>query len=89
MTKNEAPIQLDYSESYGDKQQREILSVYFGHFMFSVFTACFYLRDAENKILREPVTISSVVSCLHYECAIERKPLVTIWEKISACVIEK
>ena len=86
VTKNEVPIQVDCSESYGDMQQREIQSAYFGHFMFGVFTACFCLRDAENKILRESVTISSVVSCLHYECANHWWPFE---RKISACVIEK
>ena len=53
---------MDYSESYENKQQREIQGAYFGHTRFSIFTVCCYLRDAENKMICESVTISSELS---------------------------
>ena len=59
LAKNEILIHVDYSESYENKQQREIQSTYFGHTTFSIFTACCYLRDAEDKVICESVTITS------------------------------
>ena len=61
-TKNEVLIHVDYSESYENKQQREIQSVYFGHTKFSIFTVRCYVRDAENKMICESVMISSELS---------------------------
>ena len=40
LTKSEVLIHADYSESYENKQKREIRSVYFGQALFSIFTAC-------------------------------------------------
>ena len=57
MTKNEVLIHVDYSKSYENKQQSEIRSAYFGHTRCSIFTACYYLRHAENKKICESVTI--------------------------------
>ena len=62
LAKNEILIHVDYSESYENKQQREIQSAYFGHTTFSIFTACCYLRDVENKVISESVTIASELS---------------------------
>ena len=47
---------MDYSESYENKQQREIQSAYFGH---TRPHTCSYLRDAESKMICESITISS------------------------------
>lgn len=57
--KNDILVHVDYSESYENKQQREIQSAYFGHTTFSIFTACCYLRDNENNLVCESVTITS------------------------------
>ena len=62
LAKNEILIHVDYSESYENNQQREIQSAYFGHTKFSIFTACCYLRDVGNKVISEPVTITSELS---------------------------
>ena len=62
MTKNEILIHVDYSKSYENKQQSEIRSAYFGHTSCSIFTACYYLRDAENKKICESVTIGIELS---------------------------
>ena len=62
MTKNEVLIHVDYSKSYENKQQSEIRSAYFGHTRCSIFTACYYLRDAENKKICESVTIGIELS---------------------------
>ena len=59
LAKNEILIHIDYSESYENKQQQEIQGTYFGHTTFSIFTACRYLRDAEDKVICESVTITS------------------------------
>ena len=64
VTKHEVLIYVDYSESYENKQQREIQSAYFGHTRFSILTACCYLRDIENKMICEFVTISRELSDL-------------------------
>ena len=50
---------MDYSESYENKQQREIQSAYFGH---TKFTTCCYLRDTANKMICESVMITSELS---------------------------
>lgn len=57
--KNDLLVHVDYSESYENKQQREIQSAYFGHTTFSIFTACCYLRNNEDKVICESVTITS------------------------------
>ena len=62
LAKNEILIHVDYSESCENKQQREIESAYFGYTTFSIFTACCYLRDVENKVISESVTITSELS---------------------------
>ena len=40
------------------------------HTRFSIFTACYYPRDAENKIIAESTTISSELSDLSRAAAI-------------------
>ena len=70
VTKNEVFNHVGYSESYENKQQCEIQSAYFGRTKFSIFTACCYLRDAENKMICESVTISSELSDLSTRAAI-------------------
>ena len=62
VTKNEVLIHVNYSKSYENKQQLEIQSAFCGHTRFSIFTACCYLRDAENKMICESVTNSSELS---------------------------
>ena len=57
--KNDLLVHVDYSENYENKQQREIQSAYFGHTTFSIFTACCYLRNNEDKVICESVTITS------------------------------
>ena len=53
-------IQVDYSEGYHNKDQGEILSVYFGHETFSIFTACGYFRPNDSADLEKvPLTIVS------------------------------
>ena len=59
VAKNEILIHVDYGENYENKQQREIQSAHFGHTTFSIFTTCCYLRDAEDKVICESVTITS------------------------------
>ena len=49
----------DYSESYEKKQQHEIQSAYFGDTTFSIFTACCYLRDSEDNLVSESITVTS------------------------------
>ena len=46
--KNDLLVHIDYSESYENKQQREIQSAYFGQTTFSIFTACCYLHNNED-----------------------------------------
>ena len=41
---------VDYTESYRNKQQDEILSVYFGNTSFSIFTACAYTKSTDPYI---------------------------------------
>ena len=55
-------LHVDYSENYVNKQQGEIQSAYFGHDSFSIFTACRYLRDAEEKLVNENVVVVSEAS---------------------------
>ena len=48
---------VDYSENYVNKQHGEIQSAYFGHDSFSIFTACCFLLDAEEKLVNENVVV--------------------------------
>ena len=41
---NEVLIQVDYSENYGNKDQLQIQSAYFGRQNFSIFAVCCYLE---------------------------------------------
>ena len=41
-------VHADYSENYVNKQQGKIQSALFGHDSFSIFTACCYLRGADE-----------------------------------------
>ena len=59
---NQVLIHVDYSESYGNKQQREIQSAYFCHTLFSIITLCCCLGASENKMIFESLTISSELS---------------------------
>ena len=49
LVKNDFLINVDYSESYKNKQQREIQSAYFSHTTFSICSACCYCFDATNN----------------------------------------
>ena len=65
-----------------DKQQREIQSACFGHNMFSIFTACCYISDAENKMICESVIITNELSDHSRAAAITRVlTVIGIWEK--------
>ena len=57
--RNNTFVQCDYSEGYESKQQHEIQSAYFSHTPFSIFTACCYLRDSEDNLISESITITS------------------------------
>ena len=59
LARNDILIHLDYSESYENKQQREIQSAYFGHTTFSIFTACFYFLDVDNRVTCKSIAITS------------------------------
>ena len=78
LTKNEVLIHVDYSESYENKPQREIQSAYFGHTTFSIFTACYYLRNAENKVICKSVMITSELPDHSRAAAITRSVLTVI-----------
>ena len=56
---NDILVHVDYSESYENKQQREIQSAYFGHSSFSIFTACCYLKSISDVTCKESITITS------------------------------
>ena len=60
LAKNDILIRADYGESHESKQLREIQSIYFGHTNFSIFTACCYFLDADNR-----VTCKSVIAINH------------------------
>ena len=62
LAKYEILTHVNSSESYENKQQQEIQGVYFGHTTFSIFITCCYLRDDENKVISESVTITSELS---------------------------
>ena len=55
----EALLQVDYSESYKNKQQNEIQSAYFGQTSFSLFTACVYYVDEKKSLGKRPVCVVS------------------------------
>ena len=57
--KSDLLVHVDYSESYENKQQHEIQSAYFGQTTFSIFTACCYLRDSEDNLVSESITVTS------------------------------
>ena len=57
--KNDLLAHVDYSESYGNKQQHEIQSAYFSHTTFCIFTACCYLLDSEDNLVSECITVTS------------------------------
>ena len=60
LNKNDCIIQVDYSESYCNKQQGEIQSAYFGHTNFSIFTVCGYFRkETSSDLTKVPITIVS------------------------------
>ena len=54
----EVLIHVDYSESYGNAQQDEIQSAYFGQQSFSIFTSCSYYRDQE-ELKKFPMAVIS------------------------------
>ena len=55
-------IHVDYRENYKDKVQDKIRSAYFGHNLFSVFTACYYTRGINGTLLTENFTVTSETS---------------------------
>ena len=56
---NEFIIHVDYSENYKDKGQDEIQSAYFGHDLFSIFTACCYTRWIDGTLFNENFNVTS------------------------------
>ena len=53
-------INVDYSENYHNKQQKEIQSTYFGNTSFSIFTACAYYRQDESEdVQKMTITITT------------------------------
>ena len=55
----ESIINIDYSESYSNKQQDEVQSAYFGNTNFSLFTACGYYHSSDGKLCKVPITVVS------------------------------
>ena len=51
-------IQVDYSENYTNIDQGQVKSAHFGQKLFSIFTACCYLK-IDSVILNENVTVTS------------------------------
>ena len=60
--KHHKGVNVDYSESYSNKQRDEIRSAYFGHTNFSLFTACGYYRSNLGELSKVPMTIVSECS---------------------------
>ena len=56
---NELIIHADYNKNFKDKEQQEIQSAYFGHNLFSIFTACWYTCGIDGKFLNENFTVTS------------------------------
>ena len=59
LAKNDIVIHVDYSESCDNKQDREIQSVNYGHTTFSIFAACCYFLDADNRVTCNSIAITS------------------------------
>ena len=55
----ESIINVDYSESYSNKQQDEGQSAYFGNTNFSLFTACGYYHSSDGELCKVPITVVS------------------------------
>ena len=66
---NQVLIHVDYSESYGNKQQREIQSAYFCHTLFSIITLCCclgasdHLREKHQHVSLKKISIVSSDGC--------------------------
>ena len=54
--RNDILVHVDYSGGYENKHQHEILSAYFGHMSFSIFTTCCYFRDSEDNLMSKSIT---------------------------------
>ena len=79
---NEVLIQVDYSKNYGNKDQRQIQSAYFGQQSFSIFTSCCYL-NIDGVLVNENVTVTSEASD-HSRIA-----ALSCWLKVLAFLQEK
>ena len=76
LRRNEILVHVDYSKNYESKHQREIQIAYFGHTSFSIFTACCYLCNVDEKIICESVTVTSELPYLSRSAAITCVPKV-------------
>ena len=56
---SESIIHVDHSENYKDKEQDEIISAYFVHNSFSIFTAYCYTCGIDGTHLNENFTVTS------------------------------
>ena len=61
LAEGEVLLQIDYSENYANKDQRQIQSAYFGQQCFSIFTACCYFKK-DGDIVNENFTVTSEAS---------------------------
>ena len=59
LKEGEAIVHVDYSESYKNRQQNEIQSVYFGQSAFSLFTACVYHVDENEEFVKRSICVIS------------------------------
>lgn len=59
LKQDEAILNVDYSESYKNKQQDEIQSAYFGQSTFSLFTASVYHLDGSGSLIKRPIAVVS------------------------------
>ena len=58
LSENEIIVYVDYSEGYKNVQQGEIQSAYFGHEVFSIFTACTYHKN-QDEVVKNSVALIS------------------------------
>ena len=66
LTRNEVLIHVDYSESYENKQQREIQSAYFGHTMFSKMNCETVTITSELYDHSRAAAITSVLTVINH-----------------------
>ena len=59
LEENEVLAHVDYSDNYSIKDQQKIQSAYFGHNAFSIFTAWWYFRGDEEKVVSKNIMVTS------------------------------